>query len=91
MMTVQFSAELLTDMCNNLTVYEHFFTVSPGSQFMISDMQEAMCSLNVNITQLIQEAVGGIEGVAELITLVSEKHPTPPQRAHYKHLTCVMR
>ena len=38
---------------------------------MIEDMQEAMCNLNINITALIQESVAGIEGIAELITLVS--------------------
>ena len=70
-MSVQYSAQLLDDMCDNVTVYQYFFTLPPNSSFMIEDMQEAMCNLNINVTALIQESVAGIEGIAELITLVS--------------------
>jgi hypothetical protein len=59
--------EILELMCSNQTVYEMYFSVPDGKSYLITDLQQAMCSFRINVTLLMEELVQDLDGVSDLI------------------------
>lgn len=57
-------------MCEDMKVYQEFFTLPPDSFYTIGEVQQAMCDLNINFTVLMSELVQDFDGLAEVLQIL---------------------